>query len=117
MSGSIPTCTITGSLRSLTGLAPGDLSSLNATLYIKNEQSFMYNDNLIAPFELTADFDGSGDVSLACMETETPGQRLNIFVTISEGLSTRTILFDPAIIPNTGTIDLGSLTQVRLPVW
>lgn len=116
MSGSISTCTITGSLRNLSGIGTG-LTPLNATLYIKNEQSFMHGDNLIAPFELSAQFDSSGNVSLACIETTTPGQRLQLFITLLEGLSTRTILLNPVLIPNTTTIDLGSLTQVRPTVW
>lgn len=117
MSGTINKCTITGSIRDLLGNSPANLSALKATLYIKNEQSFMHGDNLIAPFELSAAFDGSGNISLQCIETNTPGQKLNMFITVQEGLSTRSILLLPVVIPNTTTIDLGSLTQVRPNVW
>lgn len=77
----------------------------------------MHGDNLIAPFELSQAFDGSGNVSLQCIETTTPGQKLNMFITVKEGLSLRTILLLPCVIPNITTIDLGSLTQVRPQVW
>lgn len=118
MSGTIAKCTITGSLRDLVGSAPANLAALAAKLYIKNEQSFMHGDNLIAPFELSAAFNTTtGDVSLQCIETTTPGKKINLFVTIKEGLSTRTILLNPVMIPNTASIDLGLLTQVRPDVW
>ncbi len=76
------------------GSVPGNLVAIAAKLYIK-----------------------TGDVSLDCIETTTPGQKLNLFVIVKEGYSTRTILMNPAMIPNQGSIDLGSLTQVRRNVW
>lgn len=113
----ITLCTITGSIKNLAGVVPANIAALQAKLIIKNEQSFMHGDVLISPFEQIANFDGSGNVSATCIETATPGQRLQISVTLLEGLSTRTILFEPAIIPNQGSVTLGQLTVVRKPVW
>lgn len=77
----------------------------------------MHGNTLVMPFEQSAVFDNTGSVSLPVIETTTPGVALEIYVTLKEGKSTRTILFEPAVIPSQSTVNLQNLSKVRNAVW
>lgn len=106
----ITLCTISATLKDLTDVAAS--SSLEAKLYVKAPRGFMHGTTLIGPFEKSASF-SSGSVSLQVIETTTPGEKLEFFVTLKEGKSTRVIHFLPAMVPNEASKNLSEITQVR----
>lgn len=91
-------------------MVPAGITS--ATLHIKNERSFVHGVKVIGPFELVATFNDSGVATVSCIETTTPSEALTIFITLLEGTSTKVINFRPAIIPNTASADLTSISTV-----
>lgn len=91
-----------------------DMAALEAKLHVRSPRSFIHGTTLIGPFEKSADFDDQGDVSLEVVETETPGVKLEFFITMNEGKSKRSIYFEPVIVPSADDpVSLLSLTNVR----
>lgn len=107
----ITQCTITATLKDLQEAVPSGIT--DATLHIKNDRSFAHGTTIIGPFELSASFNDSGVATLTCIETETPGEKLTIYITVKEGTGTRVINFEPAIIPNSAS---SALTSISTPV-
>jgi hypothetical protein len=108
----ISECTITAFLADL-GL---DLLStdLEPKLFVKNHRAFTHGNRVIAPFTRSASFDADGYCELDCIETETVGEELDIFITYKEGYSLRTVRFERAVVPNEASATLGDISVVRV---
>lgn len=111
----ITQCTITATLKDLTESVPSGIT--DGKFYIKNVRSFVHSGEVIGPFELSAAFNGSGVATLNCIETDTPGEKLEFFITLKEGSSTRVINFEKAVVPNSASAALTSVTTVRTEVY
>ena len=107
---STQTCTVSVSL---TDILDADVGlTENATLYVENPRSFFHGNEVIAKFQKSVAFDGSGDASIAVIETATPGKKLNFKIVYDRAKSKTTIYFKPAEIPNQSTAQLSDLTTV-----
>lgn len=114
--GSPPTiseCLIYAYLSDLLGADYVHDSSRPATLHVKNDRPFFHGSKLIRPFRKSAAFNSSGYVELSVIETETPGEYLELFVTYYEGSSMKSLLFLPCLIPNAPTRPLNQIAPLR----
>ncbi len=107
---SISECNISATIKDILGDLVTDTATFVATLIIQNEVAFKHGNNLIFPFTKTKAFDSSGNVSLSVIETETPGQKLQYSVIFQENNRTRTIRFNPAVVPDLASSNLLSIT-------
>lgn len=92
------------------------MANLEAKLKVRAPRAFNHGDVVIGPFEQTANFNSSGVASLQVIETATCGEKLLFMIEIKEGLSKRTILFDPAIVPDEAALDLTAIANVKQEV-
>jgi len=108
----ISTNTISLYLKDILAAVPAYNAQQPNVLYIKSDKAFMHSNRLIVPFCKTATFDSSGFVSLAVIETETPGYPLQFGISFYEGNSRKEVKFRPAIVPNTASSSLNAITVV-----
>jgi hypothetical protein len=110
---SITQVVVYGYLKDLLGVAQAGSSTQPILFHVKSDKAYMHGNTLVEPFDKTATVDATGYFSLSVNETETPGKKLQFFITYYEGISRKSIQFVNAVIPNTPTNALSSFTQVR----
>jgi len=97
-----------------------DASITNATLYAQNKRAFRHGTvagsvYTILPFTKSQAFEtlGGGTYSeIQLIETTTPGERINFSIVINDGGTLKQIFFKPAIVPNSTSTNLLSITEV-----
>ena len=109
----ISECVVTAYLRDLLGDVPTLTASQPATLYVKNNRTFMHGETLVVPFTKSAAFNSSGVASLSVIETATPGEKVEWGVSYFDGNSRKFVYFEPAEIPNEASAALSSIASVR----
>lgn len=108
----ISTNTISLYLKDILANVPTYNSQQPSVLYVKSDKAFLHSNRLILPFCKTANFDSTGFVSLAVIETATPGYPLQFGISYYEGLSRKEIKFRPAIVPNSASSSLNAITVI-----
>lgn len=93
-------CVVTCYLSDLLGADYVADSDKPATLNVKNDRAFMHGGNMIRPFVQSATFDANGRAQLSVIETDTPEEYVEFFVTYYEGNYLKQVRFNPAIVPN-----------------
>ena len=109
----INNCTITASLLDLLGVVPVIDVADPPRLYVSAPFEFFHNESLILPFSKSTDFDVAGMASIDIIETETPQETLQIFITFPEGFATRVMQFVPAIIPKKASCPINQITIAK----
>ena len=106
-------CSITAYLIDLLGdVPPIDLAN-PPKLIVSNDRSCLHGNNLVDSFTKSAPFDASGVAVLSVIETESVGEELEFVITIPVGKGTRSVFFEPAIVPDSPTKDLDEITVVK----
>jgi hypothetical protein len=109
----ISLCTIKVYLLDLLGVIPA-IDPLNPPkFYVGSGDQFFHGATLVLPFSKSVSFNNLGAAEIDIMETETPGQSLQMFITMPESYSTRVIQFVPAIIPNDTECPLSKITVAK----
>lgn len=95
----------------------GDVPTYDATkpirFNVKNSRAFFHGTKLIQPFTKSAAFNSSGYMELSIIETATPGEYLQFFLTYYEGSFLKSIKLVNAIVPNTPNLPLTQITTTK----
>jgi hypothetical protein len=109
----ISQCLVTCYLKNLQSVVPTYDSTKPVTLNVKANRAFMHGNNFIQPFAKSAVFNASGVAQLSIIETTTPTEYLGFYVSYYEGNSVKSVKLFNALVPNSPSADLSSVTSVR----
>jgi hypothetical protein len=109
----INTCTITGNVKNLLGS-----NVVGATIRVSTLAPFIHSSGpaFIAGEISSVTTDASGNFSVAVIETETPGVKLNFTLEYYDGVSAKKQKSYAVVVPNTATAELSSLISATAAV-
>lgn len=107
----IDQCLLYAYAQDLVGDIPG--TATEVTLHVSNTNGFLHGSKFIMPFTKSVAFNSSGYAEISIIETETPGIPLQFSISFKDGYSKSDVRFINAIVPNTATAGINSLTIVE----
>lgn len=108
----IAECLIYAYLSDLLGAAYVLDATYPVKLWVKNDHAFWHGNKMILPFAESVTFNSSGYAELSIVETETPAEKLDFFLTFYEGPSLKSVKLGKAQVPNTATRALSQISSV-----
>lgn len=106
-------CLIYANLSDLVGNLPAISATKPISLIVGSTAAFLHGSKFIVPFSQSVDFDSNGYAQISVIETQTPGIELTFSFSYYNGRSIVNELLFNAIVPNTSTLGINSITTVN----